>query len=355
MRSMIHVGFKKASASGIALAAAVALTLSGCGGGDSTAAAGAGTVTGKFVDAPVDGLGYKCGTSTALSGTTGDKGVVAEFTCKTGETVTFFVGGIKLGSVAAAQAVVTPLDLVSATATPSDPKVTNIVRFLMSISSTDPTVPGGKITIDPKVVTDATNLAIDFTQTAPTNLDSVIATIKPPTAAVTAFTGSQATAHMEKSYFGLFAGDYSGTFSGTYGGTWKITIASTGVVTGTATDGTTPVTVSGSMLTTMGANKTYTFTGTGGVDAWTGTLDVTTKKFSGTWGTTGNGGTFTGTGTVAVATTAVTCSAKGGTDIPAGQAFDGQCKMPQTTQAACSAAGYNFEPLVAGGLCYTKP
>jgi hypothetical protein len=52
---------------------------------------------------------------------------------------------------------------------------------------------------------------------------------------------------------------------------------------------------------------------------------------------------------------AVACSAKGGTAIPAGQAMGGTCRMPQTTQAACSAAGYFFEPLVGGGLCWTNP
>jgi hypothetical protein len=50
---------------------------------------------------------------------------------------------------------------------------------------------------------------------------------------------------------------------------------------------------------------------------------------------------------------AVACPAKGGTSIPAGQAFGGACKMPQTTQAACTAAGFNFEPV--GSICWANP
>jgi hypothetical protein len=51
---------------------------------------------------------------------------------------------------------------------------------------------------------------------------------------------------------------------------------------------------------------------------------------------------------------AVACPAKGGTVIPTGQVMAGACKMPQTTQAACTAAGYFFEPL-GGGVCWTYP
>jgi hypothetical protein len=347
---MIYVGLKKASASasGIALAAAVALTLSGCGGGDSATATAAGTVTGKFVDATVVGLGYMCGTATTVKFTD----TSGQFTCATGEAVAFYVGGIKLGSVASAQAVVTPLDLVGAGATPANQTVNNIVRFLMSISST--AASSGVLTIDPTVVTATTGKTVDFTKVVAADLDAVINAVKPATATVA--TVQQATDHMSTSVFGLFSGAYSGSFAGSFSGSWKIDISSAGVVTGTETDSTGVVgQVVGNMATTMGKGSTYSFSGTGGGTPWTGTLNVLTKQFSGTWDDgAGSKGTFTGTGTVAT-TSAGTCSAKGGTDIPAGQAFGGQCKMPQTTQAACSAAGYFFEPLVAGGLCYTKP
>lgn len=288
MRSIVDVVLEQTKAGGIALAAAAALTLAGCGGGDSVVAGG-GTVTGTFIDATVVGLGYKCGTSAALSGSTNASG---EFTCKTGEAVAFYVGGIKLGSVAAAQAVVTPLDLVGAGAGPSNPKVINIVRFLMSISSTP--AASGTLTINPAVMTAATALAIDFTQDTPTNLDTVITAVKPAGAVVA--TQQEATDHMASSIKGLFAGSFSGTFGGSLGGTWVLTIDKQGVVTGTATD-TTQATYSvvGSMATTVGTGSTYSFTGTSGGVPWTGTLNLLTKQFSGTWNDgAGASGTFTG-------------------------------------------------------------
>ena len=284
MHSVIHVVLNKTKVGGIALAAAASIALTGCGGGSGTAATGSVPVTGKFVDATVVGLGYKCGTSTALSGTTNATG---QFTCNTGEAVAFYVGGIKLGTVASAQAVVTPLDLVGAGATPSDAKVINIVRFLMSISSTAAT--SGTLTIDPAVATAAAASAIDFTQAVPANLDSVINAVKPVGATVA--TGPEATAHMASSINGLFAGSFSGSFGGSASGTWSLTIDSQGAVTGTATDsvnGAFPIT--GSMATTMGTGSTYTFTGASGGQTWAGTLNMNTRAFNGTW----DGGTFAG-------------------------------------------------------------
>jgi len=263
--------------------------LAGCGGGSDTPAGG-GNVTGQFVDAQVVGLGYKCGTSTTLSGTTNATG---QFTCPSGQAVAFYVGGILLGTVPSVQALVTPLDLVGVNATPADPRVINIVRFLMSISSTP--AASGTLTIDPAVVTAATGTSIDFTQVVPANLDAVIAAVKPVGAVVA--TDPEATAHMSSSLFGLFAGSYSGNFSGSFSGTWSITIDSNGVVSGTATDSLGGVgIVSGNMTTTMGTGSTYTFTGTGGGTPWAGNLNVNTRQFSGTWNDeAGSSGTWTGT------------------------------------------------------------
>lgn len=70
------------------------LLLSSCGGSSSGGAAGAGTstntvlssVTGQFIDAPVEGLNYS---STSYSGVTGTNG---SFNCALGEEVTFKLG-----------------------------------------------------------------------------------------------------------------------------------------------------------------------------------------------------------------------------------------------------------------------
>jgi len=77
--------------------------LSGCGGSDSSSSSS--TQTGVFVDAPVAGLTYS--TTSGLSGTTNDKG---EFTYNTGDSVTFKLGSLSLGT-AAAGSVVTPRNL----------------------------------------------------------------------------------------------------------------------------------------------------------------------------------------------------------------------------------------------------
>lgn len=283
------------------LAMAIMGLVSGCGGGDDgpgvaaapsagavTAAPSATAVTGKFVDATVVGLGYKCGTATALTGSTDAKG---EFTCKSDESVSFYVGGIKLGTVASAQAVVTPLDLAGAGATPGNTTVNNIVRFLMSISST--AASSGVLTIDPAVAAAASTRSIDFTSVLAADLESAIKAIKPGS---TIATVQQARDHMAGSIFGLFAGAYAGSFSGTASGNWNITIDGTGKVSGTATD-TTGATfaVTGSMATTLGTGSSYSFSGSGGGTPWTGTLNMNSRSFSGTWG----GGTFTGKGSAA--------------------------------------------------------
>ena len=293
MHSMIHAVLTKAKAGGIALTAAAAIALTGCGGGDTAT-----TVTGQFVDATVVGLGYKCGAATTLTGTTDASG---QFTCKTGESVGFYVGGIKLGSVTSAQAMVTPLDLVGAGATPSDPTVNNIVRFLMSISSTDPTIVNGKITIDAAVLTAAAAKTIDFSKVLANDLDTVINAVKPAGANVA--TSAQAATHMSKSMFGLFAGSFSGSFSGSLSGTWTLTIDSQGGVIGTATDNSNATfPVSGNMATAMGTGSTYAFTGTGGGTPWVGTLNLLTRQFSGTWNDgAGAKGTFTGKAAAAAA------------------------------------------------------
>lgn len=265
-----------------------ALIITGCGGGSSGGKTVTPTnVTGKFVDATVVGIAYKCGGSTTISGTTNASG---EYTCQTGQSVAFYVGDILIGSVSSPLAVVTPLDLVGAGATPAHTTVANIVRFLMSISSTNPAT--GTITIDPAVVTAATGQMADFTANTATALDALIAAVKP---GATVYTSAQATTHVTASINGLFAGNYTGTFSGAASGSWKFEIDASGAVTGTYTDAVNGNgTVTGNMATTISTGSTYAFTGDAGGNAWTGTLNVSTKVFSGTWGTAPTNGTFTG-------------------------------------------------------------
>jgi hypothetical protein len=110
--------------------------------------------TGVFVDSTVAGLHYETPT---LSGTTNSAG---EYDFLPGETVTFSIGGIVLGS-AAAGPVVTPLTLVSGATDPTDPVVTNIVRFLLTLD--DDGNPDNGISISPATTTAAVGLSVDFT------------------------------------------------------------------------------------------------------------------------------------------------------------------------------------------------
>lgn len=269
------------------------IALAGCGGGDSTGTAAAPVtpvvnITGKFVDATVVGMAYKCGASTTVSGTTNANG---EYTCPAGQPVAFYVGDILIGSVSAPMAVVTPLDLVGAGATPANTTVANIVRFLMSLSSTPPA--SGTITITPAVTAAATGKTVDFTASTANALDAFILLLSP---SATVYTSAQATAHVTSSIQALFAGSYAGTYSGAAaGGTWMISINASGVVTGTAADGTASYPIMGNIATTLSTGSTYGFTGDAGGFPWTGTLNISTKVFSGTWNDgAGGGGTFTG-------------------------------------------------------------
>ena len=277
---------------GLGLAAITALLVA-CGGGGSGGAATTATptasamVSGKFVDATTGGLGYKCGSATTLSGTTDANGV---FTCPAGEAVQFSVGGIVIGSVNAAQAVVTPLDLVGVGASPANPQVIKIVRFLMSVSSSDPTT--GKITIDPALATAAAAKSMDFAKGSDADLDALITSVKP---GAKLYTGAEATAHLRSSVGGLFAGTYKGTFDGAMKGTFTLTISASGVITSgsyTDSDGDTG-SVTGVVSTTIGTGGTYAYTGNADAAVWVGALNVQTGKLSGTWTLSGTGsGTF---------------------------------------------------------------
>jgi hypothetical protein len=138
------------------LAAALLLTLTACGGGsgggDSTTAIDT-VSTGVFIDSAVEGLQYETATRT---GTTNSLG---EYDYLPGETVTFSIGGIVLGSTIAGP-VVTPLSIVPGATSATNPVVTNIVRLLLSLDSDGN--PDNGITISSEVTTAANDLTVDF-------------------------------------------------------------------------------------------------------------------------------------------------------------------------------------------------
>lgn len=260
----------------LGLAAAATALLVACGGGGSGTTAAAANVTGKFVDAATKGLGYKCGAGNSVTGTTDATG---SYTCPAGQPVTFSVGGIDIGTVSTPLAVVTPLELVGDGASPAHAQVVKIVRFLMSVSSTDPAT--GTITIDPAVATAAAAKKIDFSKDADSAIDALIAAVKP---GAKIFSAAEATAHLSGSVKALFAGAYKGTFSGSLSGTWSLTIDKNATITnGIYTSGGNSGTVTGSVGTTIGTGSTYAYTGNADGAVWTGTLNTQTGKFSGIW------------------------------------------------------------------------
>lgn len=108
----------------------VALSLlAGCfsGSGGSSSDSGDESGTGVFIDSPVSGLTYAAGDTAARTDEQG------RFKYDSGQTLSFSVGGLVLGSAAGAE-VITPVDLVEG-ADAGDVAVINISRLLQSLDS----------------------------------------------------------------------------------------------------------------------------------------------------------------------------------------------------------------------------
>ncbi|MFC0170773.1 esterase-like activity of phytase family protein [Pseudoduganella danionis] len=105
---------------------AVFSVLAGCGGSD-TAAPAKTPITGVFLDGAVENLDYVAGTAAKAS--TSAKG---EYTCYAGDSVSFSIGGIALGSAPCA-AIITPLQLAGVT----DIKDNKVVNRLLALQLLD--------------------------------------------------------------------------------------------------------------------------------------------------------------------------------------------------------------------------
>jgi len=126
------------------LSLAVFSVLAGCGGSDNAPAETPKTpITGVFLDGAVENLDYVAGTA-AKSSTTA-KG---EFTCYAGDTVSFSLGGIALGSAACA-ATITPLQLAGVNDV-KDAKVVNRLLTLQLLDEDSDPANGIKLTADVK-------------------------------------------------------------------------------------------------------------------------------------------------------------------------------------------------------------
>lgn len=117
----------------------IALTLlAGCFSGSGSSSRPAELSQGVFVDSPVTGLSFA---TASQQGNTDARGT---FNYRPGESVSFAVGGISLGS-AAGQEVITPVQLVAG-ADLADTAVVNIARLLQSLDADGNLVNGIQVT-----------------------------------------------------------------------------------------------------------------------------------------------------------------------------------------------------------------
>lgn len=144
----LHISINRMFRIACCLLLSAFLALCGCSGNS-------GTRHGSFIDSAVEGLSYETET---LSGTTDSDG---SFSYNSGESVTFFIGGIKLGS-AAAQTYITPLDLVTGAQNENNPTVINIVRLLITLDEDNN--PENGITIPPEINDALSGVSINFSQ-----------------------------------------------------------------------------------------------------------------------------------------------------------------------------------------------
>jgi len=140
------------------LSLAVFSVLAGCGGSDNEAPARP-SMTGVFLDGAVENLDYVAGTAAKASTTS--KG---EFTCYAGDTVSFSIGGIALGSAPCA-ATITPLQLAGVT----DIKDVKVVNRLLALQLLDEdSDPSNGIKLAADVKTALASRSADFSASATT-------------------------------------------------------------------------------------------------------------------------------------------------------------------------------------------
>ncbi len=138
----------------MAMCGILVISLAGCGGGGGTVATPEGVQTGSFIDSPVCGIQYD---TPRWNGLTEPDGT---FNYQPGETVTFSIGNVVLGS-AQAKRFVTPLDLVPWATDLRDPCVVNICRFLQSLDQDNN--PGNGITISSETRDSLQGFSVNFT------------------------------------------------------------------------------------------------------------------------------------------------------------------------------------------------
>jgi len=208
------------------ITAIIMLAIVGCS--SSSNDSDSNTSTGVFKDSNVSGISYVSGKQNGVTGSDGS------FTYENGETVTFSVGGVELGTVQG-DSIITPVDLVTNGSSEST-TVQNIVRFLMMLDSDSN--PDNGMSIADAVRTAASDWGqVDF---AGSDFENAVATITNSAQAVDsgAYTlpnTAAAKSHLESTLLCTYAGAFKGSYSGGDQGTWGFLVdASNGNVEGIA-------------------------------------------------------------------------------------------------------------------------
>lgn len=272
------------------LTTSMLLACSGGGSGSSDTAPTA--ATGVFKDSNVSGLHYT--TSSGQSGTTDASG---HYSYMTGDTVTFSIGGVTLGS-SVASGVVTPVDLVSGGSSSSS-TVLNIVRFLMMLDSNGNPDDGIAISADVQTAAGAW-ATLDFSnQSFDTDVAPMITECQTADGGThTLPSAVTAQNHLEASLRCAYSGAFRGTFSGSDSGTFGVIVdPQTGEVRGAAYSATYDSTTEAYGSGIVDYDQTMAFI-TGFVDTgatFQGQL-TTPNTMSGTWqdSSTSDHGSFSG-------------------------------------------------------------
>ncbi len=193
----------------LSLVAIAVLALVGCHGDDvPQAEALVPTIaSGMFKDSSVSGLTFESGGQSGITGSDGS------FSYEVGNTITFSVGGITLGSGIGAP-IMTPIDLIT-NASSDSPQVKNIVRFLTMLDSTPPLSNGIQISSAVQTLANSWN-QVDFTSI---NLDADLAGIISDVASADArvpilLNKEEAKLHLTSTLLCLYSGAFVGTFTG---------------------------------------------------------------------------------------------------------------------------------------------
>jgi len=244
---------------------------------------------GVFRDTAVAGLSYVSG---GTSGVTQSDG---SFIYEDGETVTFSIGGVTIGTTDA-QGVITPVDLVSGAAS-STTAVVNIVRFLLMLDSDGDST--GGINISAAVQTAAANwLQVDF---GAVDFITEVATIVADAIAADGGThilpdATTAQAHLESTLLCTRAGGYRGSYKGDDTGPFGVLVdANTGLLSGFAySEGDDELlTLTGNSRISLDQNANFISGDVNTGATFSGQFNGP-DKLSGTWELSSDDGTFSG-------------------------------------------------------------